>query len=150
MAKPAIKINHDTLVFVHTNEQKFIPWCMPKTQYKLLHADVETGKYAIVVNVEKDCVAPLHHHTGPVEIFILEGEFHYPEDKAFRFTPGTWVLEADQAVHQPMTDEGCVFMGIFHGPLAGVDENGKPGAAVDAKWHLDQWVAAGYKVPGQK
>jgi quercetin dioxygenase-like cupin family protein len=141
------KANHDTLYYMHTKDQKWLPWCIPLTQFKLLNVDPDTGRYALLIKVEKGCVAPVHKHHGAVEIFILEGEFHYPEDKKYTFPAGTYVREQDGAKHQPMSDEGALFYAQFHGALEGFDEKGNSAGAVDWKWHAEQWAASGQPVP---
>ena len=148
MSKKEPVFDDGTLTVVQTNEQRWIPWAMEKTYFKLLSFDERTGRFSIMIKVDKGVEAFVHRHVGAVEVFMLEGEFHYPEDPSFKFTEGSYLLERDGAVHQPISTDGAIMVGIFHGPLEGLDAKGNVAGRVDWKWHVDAWRESGQTVPG--
>lgn len=116
---------------------------MKGAQFKLLSADPKTGRFALLIKLRKGSAAPLHRHVGAVEGYILEGGFHYRDEPSRRFTAGAYLLENEGAVHQPVSPEGAVMFAVFHGPVEGLDEDGKITGRIDWKWHVDAWKAAG-------
>ena len=116
---------------------------MKGSQFKLLSADPQTGRFTILIKVGKGITAPLHRHVGAVEAYVLEGGFHYSDDPDIRFTVGSYLMEHAGALHQPVSPEGAVMLAIFHGPVEGLDDAGNVVGRIDWKWHVDAWNAAG-------
>lgn len=140
-AATAQKLSHDDLVHVKTYDQPWVEWAMPGTSFKLLNANRETGMFSILIKVDPGNTAPLHKHVGAVEVLILEGGFYYVDDPQIKFNPGDYLLENDDAIHQPESPNGCIMMAFFHGPLEGVDDDGVTILGrLDAAWHIDQWA----------
>jgi anti-sigma factor ChrR (cupin superfamily) len=133
----------DTLFAANVNELKWVPWAMPGSQFKLLSADPKSGRFSLMIKFEKGVLAPNHRHVGAVEGYILEGGFHYHDDPSKRFTAGSYLLENDGAVHQPVSPEGAVMFAVFHGPVEGLDEAGNVTGKIGWKWHVETWNAAG-------
>lgn len=132
----------DTLHACDPQELPWVPWAMKGAQFKLLSADAETGRFSLLIRLEKGCVAPMHRHIGAVEGFIMEGGFHYADKPAVRFAAGTYLLEKDGAVHQPVSPEGAVMFAVFHGPVEGLDPHGTITGRIDCAWHIETWKAA--------
>lgn len=132
----------NTLHACNPQELPWIPWAMKGAQFKLLSAVPETGRFSLLIRLEKGFTAPLHRHIGAVEGFITEGGFHYADKPAVRFAAGTYLLEKDGAVHQPVSPEGAVMFAVFHGPVEGLDSQGKVTGRIDCGWHVDTWTAA--------
>ncbi len=120
----------------------WVPWAMRDSQFKLLSADPDSGRFTLLIRLEKGCVAPMHRHIGAVEGLILEGGFYYADDPNVRFTAGTYLLEKDGAVHQPVSPEGAVMLAVFHGPVEGLGGDGTITGRVDCKWHMEAWEKA--------
>lgn len=120
---------------------------MRGAQFKLLSADEASGRFTLMIKLAKGVTAPLHRHVGAVEGLVLEGGFHYRDDPQTRFTAGSYLLEKAGAVHQPVSPEGAVMFAVFHGPVEGLDEQGRVTGRVDWKWHVDTWNAAHGKAP---
>lgn len=115
---------------------------MKGAQFKLLSADPDSGRFTLLIRLEKGCAAPMHRHIGAVEGLILEGGFHYADDPQVTFTAGTYLLEKDGAVHQPLSPEGAIMFAVFHGPVEGLNENGGITGRVDCNWHIETWMKA--------
>ena len=136
-----------TLWRVDPSDQDWAPWGMEGTEFKLLSADPKTGRFSVLIKVDEGVEAPLHRHVKAVEVFVLSGEFHYKDDPTIKFGEGVYLLENDDAVHQPVSAPGCIMLALFHGPLEGVDEAGTVLGTLDCAWHLEAWKAAGQHYP---
>jgi quercetin dioxygenase-like cupin family protein len=139
---PTAKPN-DTLFAVQANDLPWVDWAMPGSKFKLLHADPKTGFFTLMIKFEKGVTAPVHRHIGTVEGYMLEGGFHYADDPSIRFTAGSYLFEADGAVHQPVSPDGALMFAVFHGPVEGLDEAGNVTGRVGWRWHVETWNAAG-------
>lgn len=103
---------------------------MAGTYFKLLNINELTGGFTIMLKVDPEVTAPVHHHIGGIEAFITEGEFGYGEDD--RGGVGSYVLEAGGSIHQPDSPNGVTMFAIAHGPLVGYNEDGSIAVVVDA------------------
>jgi 2,4'-dihydroxyacetophenone dioxygenase len=133
---------HETLIACLPDQLPWLPWAMKGAYFKLLSADAASGRFTLLIRLEKGIVAPLHRHLGAVEGMILEGGFHYQDDPSLRFTAGSYLLEKAGAVHQPVSPDGALMFAVFHGPVEGLDEEGGITGRIDWKWHVDTWTAA--------
>jgi hypothetical protein len=133
---------HDTLTACLPDQLPWLPWAMKGSYFKLLSADASSGRFTLMIKLEKGVAAPPHRHLGAVEGLVLEGGFHYQDDPSLRFTAGSYLLEQSGAVHQPVSPEGALMFAVFHGPVEGLDEEGEITGRIDWKWHVDTWAAA--------
>lgn len=131
-----------SLIACDTASLPWIPWAMPGAEFKLLSADPASGRFSLMIRLEKDCIAPKHRHAAAVEGLILEGGFHYEDTPHLRYTAGMYVLERDGAVHRPVSPEGAVMFAVFHGPVEGLDSEGNVTGRIGCEWHLHAWNAA--------
>jgi 2,4'-dihydroxyacetophenone dioxygenase len=120
----------------------WIPWAMTGAQFKLMSADPESGRFSLMIRLEKGCVAPRHRHIGAVEGLVLEGGFHYEDKPEQRYTAGMYLLEQAGAVHTPVSPEGALMFAVFHGPVEGLDNDGRVTGRVGCKWHIETWNTA--------
>jgi 2,4'-dihydroxyacetophenone dioxygenase len=132
----------DTLFSCDTEKMKWVPWAMRGSHFKLLDADPDTGRFSLLIKMDKDVTAPMHRHVGAVEGYILAGGFHYHDAPEIRFTAGCYLLERDGAVHRPVSPEGALMFAVFHGPVEGLDRHGNVAGRIDWQWHVDAWNAA--------
>jgi 2,4'-dihydroxyacetophenone dioxygenase len=135
-------VARDTLSACRPEELPWLPWAMKGAYFKLLSADAASGRFTLLIKFEKGIAAPMHRHLGAVEGMVLEGGFHYSDDPSTRFTAGSYLLERDGAVHQPVSPEGAILFAVFHGPVEGLDEAGGVTGRIDWKWHVVTWNAA--------
>jgi anti-sigma factor ChrR (cupin superfamily) len=131
----------ETLHACRPDQLPWVPWAMKGAYFKLLNADAETGRYTLLIKLDRAIAAPMHRHVCAVEGLVLEGGFHYRDDPNRRFTAGCYLHEDDGAVHQPVSPEGAIMFAVFHGPVEGLDEEGRITGRIDWKWHVDTWDA---------
>lgn len=103
-------------------------WVMEGTYFKLLNIDTKTGGFTMLLKVDPDNDAPIHHHIGAVEAYVLEGEFGYEDDRG---GVGTYTYEEAGSRHQPTSPGGTVMFAVVHAPLMGYNEDGSIAAVVD-------------------
>lgn len=115
---------------------------MQGAQFKLLSADLSSGRFSLLIRLEKNCDAPRHRHVGAVEGLVLKGCFHYEDNPQLQYTAGMYLLERDGAVHRPVSPEGAVMFAVFHGPVEGLDGEGNVTGRIGCEWHLRTWAAA--------
>ena len=127
----------------HSQDSPWVNWAMRGAKFKLLSVDPKTGRFTILIKSAPGVIAPMHRHIGAVEAFVIEGGFHYHDDPSIRFTAGSYLLEKEGAVHQPITPEGAVLLATFYGPVEGLDAQNNVTGCIDWKWHVDAWNAAG-------
>jgi 2,4'-dihydroxyacetophenone dioxygenase len=133
----------DTLFSAQANDLPWVDWAMAGSKFKLLHADPESGCFTLMIQFEKGVTAPIHRHIGAVEGYMLEGGFHYADDPTIHFGAGSYLYEADGAVHQPVSPEGALMFAVFHGPVEGIDEAGNVTGRIGWRWHVETWNANG-------
>ncbi len=132
---------HDTLLACDPRHLPWAPWAMKGAGFKLLSADPDSGRFSLLIRLDKGCNAPAHRHVGAVEGMVLEGGFHYADEPQRRFTAGVYLLEKDGAVHQPVSPEGALMFAVFHGPVEGLADDGSVTGRIDCRWHIDAWSA---------
>lgn len=114
---------------------------MRGSYFKLLSADEQSGRFTLLIKIEKGVRAPAHRHIGAVEAYILEGGFYYSDAPEFRFSAGTYLFEPEGTLHEPVSEEGAILLAVFHGPVEGLNKEGASVGTIDWKWHVDAWNA---------
>jgi 2,4'-dihydroxyacetophenone dioxygenase len=143
-------VKPDTLQACRPEQLPWIPWAMKGAYFKLLSVDEASERFTLLIKLDKGIAAPTHRHVRAVEGLVLEGAFHYADDPDTRFTAGFYLHENDGAVHQPVSPEGAVMFAVFHGPVEGLDEEGKVTGRIDCQWHIDIWnKATASLIPGR-
>lgn len=121
--------------FVNPDNIPWTDWLMPGTRYKLLYCDLSSGFFNILLQVDPGTEASMHWHLGTAMAYILEGGFHYHEDDKGD-TNNCFTCETGGSIHQPFSPQGCIMLGIMHGPIAGYHE-GNMVVIADAKLHYE-------------
>lgn len=127
----AEKVRHQTRrVFTDTEALPWLEWVMPRTWFKLLQVDMKTGGFTALIKVGANNIAPVHHHVGAIEGYVLDGEFGYDDDRG---AAGAYVWEETGAIHMPTTTKGFTMFMIAHGPLAGYNPDGSLAGIFDGE-----------------
>jgi glyoxylate utilization-related uncharacterized protein len=91
-----------------------------------LQFNVTAGQYIHVLKVTRSGIVQRHRHAGPVQAFVLKGEWHYLEHD-WRAREGSYVFEPPGETHTLVVPDGCEEMlTLFHvtGALVYVDPDG--------------------------
>jgi 2,4'-dihydroxyacetophenone dioxygenase len=134
-----LTMQRDTLVFCNADDLPWAPWAMAGAHFKLLHADPGSARFSLLIKLAAGVAAPLHRHVGAVEGYVLSGSFHYHDQPLMIYGAGSYLLEREGAVHQPISPEGAVMFAVFHGPVEGLDAAGNVTGRVDWRWHVKAW-----------
>ena len=121
--------------FFDSNTIGWKDWVMAGTYFKLLNINELTGGFTMLLKVDPDVPAPVHHHIGGIEAFVIEGEFGYGEDD--RGGVGSYVLESGGSTHEPTSPGGVIMFAVVHGPLVGYNEDGTIAAVIDGRFMHD-------------
>lgn len=127
-------------VFTNTDDIPWTEWVIEGTHFKLLHVQQETGGFTMLLKVDAGNESPVHGHVGAVEVYVVEGEFGYDEDRG---GPGWYGYEPQGARHEPTSPDGCIMFAVVHGPLVGYDEEGNVAGVVDGAAMLEMAKEAG-------
>lgn len=130
--KNVIKANTpDRRAFFDPNNLPWTEWVMAGTYFKLLNLNELTGGFTMLLKVDPDVTAPVHHHIGGIEVYVIEGEFGYGDDRG---GVGTYALESGGSIHEPTSPGGVIMFAVVYGPLIGYNEDGSIAAVVDCRF----------------
>lgn len=132
-------MQRDTLVYCHPVDLPWVPWALPGAEFKLLHADPDSGRFSLMIRMAAGIEAPMHRHVGAVEGCVLAGGFYYDDQPEVWFGPGCYLLEREGAVHRPVSPQGAEMFALYHGPVEGLDAAGNVTGRIDCHWHMKAW-----------
>jgi len=121
---------HEHPVFIDPDTIPWTPWVIEGTSFKLMHLKEDTGGFTMFLKVEAGNDAPIHGHIGSSEVYIMEGEFGYDDDRGAK---GHYGYEPAGASHMPTSPGGTIMFAIIHGPLFGYNPDGSIGGIVDGQ-----------------
>jgi len=124
----AIKPLHP--VFMDAEQIPWTPWAIEGTHFKLLHVQQETGGFSMLLKVDAGNESPVHGHIGAVEVYVVEGEFGYEEDRG---KSGSYGYEPPGARHEPTSPNGCIMFAVAHGPIVGYEADGSVAGVIDGQ-----------------
>ncbi|NOX70855.1 MAG: hypothetical protein GXP15_16870 [Gammaproteobacteria bacterium] len=116
--------------FFDPSTLSWAPWAMEGTYFKLLNVDMKTGGFTMLLKVDPDNAAPVHGHPGAVEVYVVEGEFGYGDDRG---GVGAYGYEAAGSVHEPTSPGGTVMFAVAHGPIVGYNDDGSIAGIIDGQ-----------------
>ena len=119
---------HKHSVFFDPETLPWTEWVMPGTYFKLLNVNEASGGFTMILKVDADNEAPIHHHIGAVEVYIIDGEFGYGKDGGGK---GHYSYEPGGSMHTPTSPDGTIMFAIAYGPIVGYNEDGSLALVVD-------------------
>ncbi len=122
----------DRPVFFNPENLAWNEWVMPGTYFKLLNINELTGGFTMILKVDPGITAPVHHHIGGIEVYVIEGEFGYGDDD--RGGVGSYAIESGGSIHEPTSPGGVTMFAVVHGPLVGYHEDGSVAVVVDGRF----------------
>lgn len=121
-------ITPESPVFTNTEQIPWTDWVIEGTHFKLLHLHKESGGFSMMLKVDPGNESPVHGHVGAVEVYVVEGEFGYGEDRG---DAGYYGYEPPGARHEPTSPNGCLMFAVAHGPLVGYGPDGEVAGVID-------------------
>lgn len=127
-----------------------LPWAenwsgMPEIQLKLLMADIEGGRYAVIMRFAAGLQIAPHKHTGEVHAYTFAGNWNYleyPDSPAN--VPGSYLFEPPGTSHTlKIADdagEWTEVLFILYGAMLHMDEAGNVVGVTDAASVLDEYA----------
>lgn len=67
--------------------------------FKPLRLDLERNEWVVLATFEPGAEIQLHYHTGPAEVYTLQGRWLYKEHPEQPQTPGSYLYEPGGSVH---------------------------------------------------
>jgi quercetin dioxygenase-like cupin family protein len=71
----------------------------PGIHVQPLRLDLEAGEWVLLATFAPGAEVPLHYHTGPAEVYTLQGRWHYKEYPNQPQTAGSYLYEPSGSVH---------------------------------------------------
>ncbi len=129
--KSTVKAVKPTMpAFFDPSTLPWAPWAIEGTHFKLLNVDQKTGGFTMLLKVDPDNKAPVHGHPGAVEVYVIEGEFGYDDDRG---SAGAYGYEAAGSMHEPTSPGGTTMFAVAHGPIVGYEDDGSIAGIIDGQ-----------------
>ncbi|VAV91139.1 hypothetical protein MNBD_ALPHA01-1806 [hydrothermal vent metagenome] len=110
-------------------------WVMEGSYFKLLNINETTGGFTVILKIDPGIKAPVHHHIGGIEVYVIEGEFGYGDDD--RGEAGHYALEAGGSIHAPSSPDGVTMFVVVYGSIVGYNEDGSVAMVIDGRFMYD-------------
>ena len=84
---------------------------------RTLRRDEATGDATVLIRMQPGCAYPAHRHSGPEEVFILQGGY---ADARGEHRAGDYLLNEAGSTHHPVALTGaqdCIMLAIAHGGI---------------------------------
>lgn len=114
----------------------FVDGYGPGVNFQPLRLDPEHNEWVILATFAPGAGVPLHYHTGPAEVYTLEGRWGYKEYPDQPQTAGSYLYEPGGSVHTLFTPadntEDTVMLIRVSGSNINFDDDGKFLSVLDA------------------
>lgn len=104
--------------------------------FKPMCLDREGGLWVIMAYLEPGKQLPMHYHTGPAQVYTVQGRWLYREYPDQPQTAGSYLYEPSGSVHTLYTPEDnteiTIFLAIVYGTNVNFDEDGRFHSLLDA------------------
>ncbi|MEV6697482.1 2,4'-dihydroxyacetophenone dioxygenase family protein [Streptomyces sp. NPDC051453] len=150
---PLVALPQTGLLTVNTEEVPPVKDSLgPGVDVTVLRLDMESGTWVLQATVPAGFEFPIHYHTGPAEVFTLQGRWLYKEYPHDPQIAGSYLYEPGGSVHTFYTPEDNTEDTVMFIRVAGANVNfTEAGAfhsivdAVSIQYLVDKSVAAGVK-----
>lgn len=146
---PLVALPQGELLTVNQNELPLLTDALgPGVHYRMLRLDLEHNEWVALATFEPGSGVPLHYHSGPAEVFTLQGRWLYKEHPGQPQTAGSYLYEPAGSVHTlyaPADNtEDTVILVRVSGTNINFDEEGRFHSLLDAMSlrHLTDTLAA--------
>jgi quercetin dioxygenase-like cupin family protein len=101
---PLVALPQQRLLSVNASDVPlFINGYGPGVSFQPLRLDAEHNEWVILATFAPGSGVPLHYHTGPAEVFTLQGSWGYKEYPDQPQTAGSYLYEPGGSVHTLFT-----------------------------------------------
>src|SRR6266540_3230032 len=85
----------------------------PGIHIQPLRLDPERGEWVFLATMAPGCELPLHYHTGPAQVWTIQGRWMYREYPDQPQIAGSYLYEPGGSVHTFYTPEDGTFHSVF-------------------------------------
>ena len=108
----------------------------PGIHIQPLRLDPERGEWVFLATLAPGCELPLHYHTGPAQVWTIQGRWLYREYPDQPQTPGSYLYEPGGSVHTFYTPadntEDTIALAWIEGAQVSFNEDGTFHSVFDA------------------
>ena len=121
----------------------------PGIHIQPLRLDLERGEWVFLATLAPGCELPLHYHTGPAQVWTIQGRWEYREYPGQPQTAGSYLYEPGGSTHTFFcpedNTEDTVALAWIEGAQVSFNEDGTFHSVMDAVGlkYLIQTAAAG-------
>ena len=151
---PLVALPQQRLLSVNASDVPlFVDGYGPGVSFQPLRLDAEHNEWVILATFAPGSGVPLHYHTGPAEVFTLQGSWGYKEYPDQPQTAGSYLYEPGGSVHTLFTPadniEDTVMLIRVSGANINFDDDGGYLSILDAVAirHLTDTLSAAQGLP---
>lgn len=134
---PLVALPQTTLLTVNQNDVPLLEDALGEgVSFRALRLDLERNEWVAIATFAPGSGVPLHYHTGPAEVYTLQGRWMYKEHPPQPQTPGSYLYEPGGSVHTlyapaDNTEDTIIFVRVA-GANVNFDEQGAFHSLLDA------------------
>lgn len=100
-ALPLVALPQDDLLSLNSETVGWLTDTLaPGIDFKPLRIDLERNEWVLLLRAAPGVELPVHYHTGPAEVYTLQGRWYYKEYPDNPQTAGSYLYEPSGSVHQ--------------------------------------------------
>ncbi|MCU0545495.1 MAG: cupin domain-containing protein [Oscillatoriaceae cyanobacterium Prado104] len=99
--------NNPPPFIVRSRDVKWRPFRVPGISIGNLYIDKQKCEITCLMRLDAGVTFPPHRHTGPEEIFVLEGDLTVEGEICYQ---GDYVRSVPGSAHSPFTEKGCLLL----------------------------------------
>jgi 2,4'-dihydroxyacetophenone dioxygenase len=108
----------------------------PGIHIQPLRLDLERGEWVFLATLAPGCELPLHYHTGPAQVWTIQGRWEYREYPGQPQTAGTYLYEPGGSTHTFFcpedNTEDTIALAWIEGAQVSFNEDGTFHSVMDA------------------
>lgn len=134
---PLVALPQGQLLTVNENNVPLLEDALGEgVSFRALRLDLERNEWVVVATFAPGAGVPLHYHTGPAEVYTLQGRWMYKEHPTQPQTQGSYLYEPGGSVHTlyapaDNTEDTIIFVRVS-GTNINFDEQGSLHSLLDA------------------
>jgi len=96
---PLPAMPQDRLLTVNVDQVPQVENVFPGIHIQPLRIDLDRGEWVFLARLAPGCSLPLHYHTGPAQVWTIQGRWLYREYPDQPQTAGSYLYEPGGSVH---------------------------------------------------